>query len=58
MGSVNVTAMDMEGGHSYYLVLGFQGVVQRLADWKKPTDGQGQFKAKLVILMRHYCSEM
>uniref|UniRef100_A0A914V275 Solute carrier family 15 member 1 n=1 Tax=Plectus sambesii TaxID=2011161 RepID=A0A914V275_9BILA len=43
-GVTNVDVIDMEGGHSYYLVLGPQGVVQRLADWRKPTEGEGEFK--------------
>uniref|UniRef100_A0A914XMW3 Oligopeptide transporter 1 n=1 Tax=Plectus sambesii TaxID=2011161 RepID=A0A914XMW3_9BILA len=47
-GVTNVDVIDMEGGHSYYLVLGPQGVVQRLADWRKPTEGEGEFKMKFV----------
>ncbi len=48
MGTVNVTATNMEGGKSYYVVLGFQGVVQQLAKWEKPTEGEGEFKTKFV----------
>uniref|UniRef100_A0A914VRC6 Uncharacterized protein n=1 Tax=Plectus sambesii TaxID=2011161 RepID=A0A914VRC6_9BILA len=32
-------------------VLGPQGVVQRLADWRKPTEGEGEFKMNINFML-------